>query len=172
MQKFAAVNALLRTQVDVPIWWSEWYVEPTRSGWSSERQVALRVAAMIELASSGADTVLYWNPRPDEAEGAVCLWDGHLEEQTVASPCPFSPMFPALRPLVLPYVERQKVYMADGLLRACVRPSTRDCEHHGPGRIRASVDGRQIERLRTETWWVTASRRLEPGPARPRSWSG
>lgn len=74
VQKFAAVDEWLREQVGLPIWWAEWYVEPPGPGWSWERQVALRVAAMIELAGSGADTVLYWNPRPDGAECATCLW--------------------------------------------------------------------------------------------------
>jgi hypothetical protein len=107
VQKFAAVNAWLRTQVNVPIWWSEWYVEPARSGWSSEHQVALRVAAMIELASSGANTVLYWNPRPDGAKCAGCLWTD-TRETDGGQPLPFLTDVlqrshrrpPALRPLV------------------------------------------------------------------------
>ncbi len=155
VQKFAAVNAWLRTQVNVPIWWSEWYVEPARSGWSSEHQVALRVAAMIELASSGANTVLYWNPRPDGAKCAGCLWTD-TRETDGGQPLPF--LTNVLQRFVRwfpPTVERRKVHVADGLLalaseRALVIVNTTD------KRISASVDGRQMEWSAYQTRWVTA----------------
>jgi Glycosyl hydrolases family 39 len=155
VQKFAAVNAWLRTQVNVPIWWSEWYVEPARSGWSSEHQVALRVAAMIELASSGANTVLYWNPRPDGAKCAGCLWTD-TRETDGGQPLPF--LTDVLQRFIRwfpPTVERRKVHVADALLalasdRALVIVNTTD------KRISASVDGRQMEWSAYQTRWVTA----------------
>lgn len=152
VQKFAAVNAWLRTQVNMPIWWSEWYVEPTRPGWSSERQVALRVAAMIELASSGADTVLYWNPRPDGAECPKCLWTD-TREIDGGRPLPFLSTLQRFVRWFPPNVERRRVHVADGLLalvsdRASVIVNTTDKS------IAASVDGRPLEWAPYETQWV------------------
>jgi hypothetical protein len=155
LQKFAAVNAWLRTQVNVPIWWSEWYVEPARSDWSSEHQVALRVAAMIELASSGADTVLYWNPRPDGAKCATCLWTD-TREPDGGQPLPFlTDVLQRFARWFPPNVQRRKVHVADGLLalasdRARVIVNTTDKD------ISASVDGRQMEWSAYQTQWVMA----------------
>lgn len=155
VQKFAAVTTWLRAQIDVPIWWTEWYVEPAGPGWSPERQVALRAAAMIELASSGADTVLYWNPRPDGAECAGCLWT-----DTWASgggrPLPFLDVLQRFARWFPPTVVRRKVEVADGLLalesdRARLIVNTTD------RRISAYVDGRQIEWSAYEMQWVTAA---------------
>jgi hypothetical protein len=72
--KLSAVNAWITERTDLPLWWAEWYVEPSAEDWRPEREVALRVAAMIELARSGVDTVLYWNPNPDGTDCATCLW--------------------------------------------------------------------------------------------------
>lgn len=153
VQKFAVVNAWLRTQVNVPIWWSEWYVEPTRPGWSPEHQVALRVAAMIELASSGANTVLYWNPRPDGVKCVGCLWTD-TREADGGRPLPFlSEVLQRFVRWFPPSVERRKVHVADGLLAlasdgALVIVNTTD------KRIIASVDGRQMEWSAYQTRWL------------------
>ena len=109
-------------------------------------------------------------PSPGRGDCPTCLWTDTWRVDE-ASRCRFSPSPPAFRPLFLPSVERRKVQVADGLLalasdRARVIVNTTD------KRISASVDGRRIELSAYETQWVTASRRLEPGPARPRSWSG
>lgn len=154
VQKFAAVNAWLRTQVNVPIWWPEWYVEPSRSGWSSEHQVALRVAAMIELAT-GAQTILYWNPRPGGPDCATCLWtDTRMADG--GRPLPLLADF--LQRFVRSFpsgVERRKVHVADGLLalaseRALVIVNTTD------RMISAAVNGRRIELSGYGTQWMTA----------------
>lgn len=71
---FTAVDRWLRMHDDLPIWWAEWYVEPTGPDWPPGRDIALRVAAMIELAATGAQTVLYWNPRPQGPMCSDCLW--------------------------------------------------------------------------------------------------
>lgn len=74
LPRFTAVDRWLRMHDDLPIWWAEWYVEPTGPDWPAGRDIALRVAAMIELAGTGAQTVLYWNPRPQGPLCADCLW--------------------------------------------------------------------------------------------------
>jgi len=155
LQKFAAVDAWLRSQVDLPIWWSEWYAEPDKADWSPEHKVALRVAAMIQLASTGAETILYWNPHPDGADCATCLWT----DTSVADggqPLPFLTDY--LQRFVRsfpPSLPRRKVHVADGLLalasdRALVIVNTTDKT------ISASVDGRHIELSAYQTRWVMA----------------
>ncbi|QRY48441.1 xylan 1,4-beta-xylosidase [Mycolicibacterium boenickei] len=155
LEKFAAVDTWLQSQVDLPIWWAEWYVEGSRADWSDEHKVALRVAAMIELAGSGAYTALYWNPRPGEAGCATCLWtDTRMADG--GEPLPFLTDF--LQRFVRsfpPGVDRRKLYIADGLIalasdRARVIVNTTD------KKVRSVVDGRQIEFSAYETRWITA----------------
>lgn len=74
IRKFSAVSAWLRKQTDLPIWWAEWYVEADHPGWSAQHSVALRVAAMIELAATKPQAVLYWNPKPADQLCETCLW--------------------------------------------------------------------------------------------------
>ena len=156
LQKFAAVGAWLRKQVSVPIWWAEWYVEPTRPDWTPAHQVALRVAAMIELASSGASAVLYWNPRPDTADCAVCLWtDTHTASG--GRPLPFlTDVIQRFTRLFPPNIPRSKLQLADGLLalvsqRALVIVNTSDAT------LTTSVEGRRIDLSGYEVRWFTPS---------------
>jgi hypothetical protein len=67
-QKYAAVDRWLRHQTSLPIWWVESSVQPAASGWSEARAVAIRVAVLIRLASSGARVGMQWLGRslPDE----------------------------------------------------------------------------------------------------------
>jgi hypothetical protein len=155
LEKFAAIDEWLRRQVKVPIWWAEWYVEPSRAEWSPEHVVALRIAAMIELASSGANTVLYWNPRPGGADCATCLWtDTWSVDGGRALPFltdylqRFARSFP-------PGVDRRKVHIADGLLalasdNAMVIVNTTDST------ISATVDGHQVDFAAYATQWITS----------------
>lgn len=76
LDKFSAVNAWLRTRTPQPLWWAEWYVDSGRSDWTTEHRIALRTAALIELARSGADAAFYWNSQPDDGDCDVCLWTG------------------------------------------------------------------------------------------------
>jgi len=64
LEKLSAVGWWIRARTELPLWWVEWYVEPADSGWSVRQQTAVRAAAMIEMASSGVNAALYWNPRP------------------------------------------------------------------------------------------------------------
>ncbi|WP_299955006.1 hypothetical protein [uncultured Modestobacter sp.] len=71
---FSAVNEWIQERTDLPIWWAEWYLDPEVREWPADQQQAVYTAAMMELARSGAETVLYWNPRPADASCAGCLW--------------------------------------------------------------------------------------------------
>ncbi|MGX6511260.1 GH39 family glycosyl hydrolase [Rhodococcus sp. SJ-2] len=155
VQKFAAVNEWLHWQVGLPIWWAEWYVEPPGPGWSPEHRMALRVAAMIELAGSGADTVLYWNPRPQDAACAECLWTDTWDADG-GRPLPFLDVLQVFARWFPPTVDRRTVRSADGLLAletdlARVIVNTRDTT------TSASVDGRQFEWSAYEVRWFTAA---------------
>lgn len=88
VQKFSAVSRWIRARTDLPLWWAEWYVEPSGSGWSGPQQTAVRTAAMIEMAKSGVNTALYWNPRPRGEECATCLWTD-TDAQNGGAPLPF-----------------------------------------------------------------------------------
>jgi hypothetical protein len=74
LRKFSAVTSWIRQRTSLPVWWAEWYVEPDQKGWPPERSIALRTAALIEMARSGVDTAIYWNPKPGGADCATCLW--------------------------------------------------------------------------------------------------
>ncbi|MEW9529645.1 xylan 1,4-beta-xylosidase [Microbispora sp. NPDC049125] len=84
--KFGAVTRWLRETTGLPVWWAEFYPLPCASidpggscpalQWPEERRVAVVATALMELAGSGADTVLYWDtyaPR-DKRDGCpLCL---------------------------------------------------------------------------------------------------
>src|SRR5205814_2247029 len=75
--KFSAVTRWLRSKSSLPVWWSEWYVEPSGAGWTDEHRGAVQAAAMMEFAKSGAATALYWSPQTEKAaDCAGCLWSG------------------------------------------------------------------------------------------------
>jgi hypothetical protein len=153
--KFSAVNRWIRQQTDLPIWWSEWYVERPGRDWVPRQEVALRVAAMIELAHSGAQTVLYWNPRPGGEACATCLWTDTRSEDggrplpfLTAVLQPFARWFPPgvrLRPVAAPPGVR--VLAQD---RAMVVVNTTDRP------LGATVDGQRMRLDPYETRWFTS----------------
>lgn len=153
VQKFAAVTRWLRTQVNLPVWWPEWYVEPTRPGWSAEHQTALRVAAMIELADGGTDTALYWNPRPSGAGCASCLWTDTWSADG-GQPLPFLDVLQQFARSFPPTVERHQEYVTDGLL-ALVSDRVRVIVNTTDRPISASVDGRQVVWSAYQTRWMS-----------------
>jgi hypothetical protein len=78
LAKFSDVTKWLRgLDGKLPVWWAEWYVEPTGAGWTDQHLGAVQAAAMMELIRGGAATALYWNPQTDTAgECPGCLWSG------------------------------------------------------------------------------------------------
>jgi Glycosyl hydrolases family 39 len=88
IEKFSAVSRWVRARTDLPQWWAEWYVEPIDSGWSGQQQMAVRTAAMMEMAKSGVHTALYWNPPPGDESCSTCLWTDTATE-TGGRPLPF-----------------------------------------------------------------------------------
>jgi hypothetical protein len=71
--KFAAVSQWVHQRTSLPLWWAEWYVEPNKAGWSGDKEVAMRTAAMMQFAHSGVAAALYWNAE-DTDDAATELW--------------------------------------------------------------------------------------------------
>jgi hypothetical protein len=63
--KLSAVDDWLRANTSLPIWWSEVYVQPEGSRWSSGRQAAMMTVALSRISTSGAAVALLWGPEAD-----------------------------------------------------------------------------------------------------------
>ncbi|MEU6318884.1 xylan 1,4-beta-xylosidase [Streptomyces sp. NPDC047009] len=79
--KLTDVSAWVRRQTgDLPLWWAEYYVEPSdgnddRKGWSEDHRVAVQAAGMIAMVKGGATSGFYWNPEEERGPGCPgCLW--------------------------------------------------------------------------------------------------
>jgi hypothetical protein len=73
-QKYAVVDLWLRRRTSLPIWWIESAVQPANSGWSESQAAAIRVAALAELAGSGARVGMQWQPQQGEDVPDEGLW--------------------------------------------------------------------------------------------------
>ena len=73
--KYAATDAWLRRQTALPIVWMESHLLPDPTVATQQQQSALRIAALLQMASSGAGAGLQWNPEsaPTWDQG---LWAG------------------------------------------------------------------------------------------------
>jgi hypothetical protein len=68
-EMYVAVDQWLRKQTLLPVWWMESSIQPANSGWSESQAAAIRVAALVQLASSGARVGMQWQPQ--QGEGSV-----------------------------------------------------------------------------------------------------
>jgi hypothetical protein len=76
-EKYVAADRWLREQASLPIWWIESSIQPANSGWSERQAAAIRIAALVQLASSGARVGMQWQPQ--QGGGSVSdegLWTG------------------------------------------------------------------------------------------------
>ena len=73
-EKFTALDRWLRQRTALPIWWMESPVQPPNSDWSTTQAAAVRVAALIRMASSGARAGLQWQPQWGEGIPDEGLW--------------------------------------------------------------------------------------------------
>jgi hypothetical protein len=73
-EKYAAVDQWLRRRTALPIWWMESPVQPPGSDWSASQAAAIRVAALMRFASSGARAGLQWQPQWGEGIPDEGLW--------------------------------------------------------------------------------------------------
>ena len=68
---YPAVNRWLKQRTTLPLWWIETHIQPTASHWPASQGAAIRIAALVRNASSGAQASLQWQPQegagiPDE----------------------------------------------------------------------------------------------------------
>jgi hypothetical protein len=77
-EKYAAVDNWLRARTALPIWWMESHVQPVDSGWSATQAAAVRVAALLEMAASGATVGLQWQPQQQVGWPDLGLWTSTL----------------------------------------------------------------------------------------------
>jgi hypothetical protein len=61
--KYAAVDQWLASQTNLPIVWMESHILPDTTGYTDQQQAALRIAALLQMASSGASLGMQWNPQ-------------------------------------------------------------------------------------------------------------
>jgi hypothetical protein len=73
-QKYAVVDQWLRERTSLPIWWIESHIQPGDSGWSASQAAAIRIAALLEQASSGARVGLQWQPQQNGGVADEGLW--------------------------------------------------------------------------------------------------
>ncbi len=60
--KYAAVDQWLESQTTLPIVWMESHVFPEAGQYTLAQQAAVRIAALLEMASSGASVGMQWDP--------------------------------------------------------------------------------------------------------------
>ncbi|WP_250548689.1 GH39 family glycosyl hydrolase [Pseudonocardia sp. H11422] len=154
--KLSAVSRWVRERTALPLWWAEWHVEPAESGWTDRRQIALRTAAMITMATSGVNTALYWNPSPASEGCAPCLWTDTRDEDG-GRPLPllstlqeFARWFPPGTPLEeVPAPPEVRVLSQP---RRVVAVNTVNSE------VTVQLDGRAVRLGPYETRWITRER--------------
>jgi len=75
--KLGAVTEWLRDKSGgLPVWWAEWYIEPEGVHWTESHRLAVRAVSMMEFATSGATTALYWSPQTMKSGDCPgCLWN-------------------------------------------------------------------------------------------------
>lgn len=75
--KYAALDAWLRRQTDLPIWWAEFYPDlpsGTEGAPDSPASAAATLAALAAFARSGAAGALLWGPQGSPDLGYAALW--------------------------------------------------------------------------------------------------
>nr|WP_221473417.1 xylan 1,4-beta-xylosidase [Planomonospora venezuelensis] len=148
--KFSALTSWLREKGgDLPVWWAEWYVAPDDVDWTEARRTAVQTAAMMEFATSGATTALYWNPQRKAGEECpACLWSpGKGDELPMAGVLSgFTRWFPAGVTLETVTSSDPKVrVLAQQRMLVMVNTTNED--------VTVTVDGKQVELGPYEVRW-------------------
>jgi hypothetical protein len=157
LQKFGAVSQWVQARTDLPLWWAEWYVEPAGSGRSPEQEVALRTAAMIEMAKSGVHTSLYWNPAPGDSSCTTCLWTDTATDDG-GRPLPllttvlqnFARWFPPGTPL--------EELPAPATVRVLAQPRMAVVTSIQGAPTTVSIDGRDVRLAPYQTRWISRTK--------------
>lgn len=161
--KFTAVGTWVRRRTgDLPLWWSEYYVEPAdgndeRRGWTETRRVAVQAAGLIAMVEGGATSGFYWNPENEkDTDCPGCLWtptygsDGGRELPMFALLARFHREFPPgtrYRKVSVAAADRSEVrVLADADTALVVNTQDRP--------ISAEVDGERLTMKPYEVKWL------------------
>ncbi|PKK13315.1 xylan 1,4-beta-xylosidase [Thermomonospora sp. CIF 1] len=156
LDKFVAINQWLRSKTDLPIWWSEYYIEPSTDPWSEDKRVAMHVATLIDQAKTGAATVLYWNRIPvreGDRECKGCLWittsvpDGGTPGRMLGVLQSFARWFPAGTPMV-------DVPSSSGKVRVLAQPRKIVAVNLSTERVEARIDGKKFTFAPYQVRWL------------------
>jgi hypothetical protein len=72
---FSAVTRWLRTRTSLPLWWAEWYpLAHDGNAWPPTRQAAVLAAGLVEVARTGSQVALLWDPQAHGQTCDLCLW--------------------------------------------------------------------------------------------------
>lgn len=102
-EQYAVVDAWIRSQTDLPIWWMESHIQP-KSGWSQSQAAAARVATLAEMSSSGASVGMQWQPQEQSGWPDEGLWTSTLSSGG-GQPTPLASVLSR----ALPVIERDPV---------------------------------------------------------------
>lgn len=153
--KFSAVTTWLREKSgNLPVWWAEWYVAPESTDWTEERRTAVQTVAMMEFATGGATTALYWNPQRKAGQScAGCLWrPGRGDELPMAGILSgFTKWFPAGIPLVT-------VTSSDPKVRVLAQQRQLVMANTSNAAVTATVDGKSFTLKPYEVRWSERNR--------------
>jgi hypothetical protein len=99
LTKFAAMDAWLKTQTNLPIYWMESPEMPFTDTWSDQEGTAVRVAAEEELAASGATVALQWQPQEGSGFPDEGLWTAVMAPGG-GQPTPLAEVMPSVLPVL------------------------------------------------------------------------
>jgi hypothetical protein len=122
LDKFRAAAAWLRTQTDLPIVWSEWYVQPKDAGWTLDHQAAVMTQALMTFAGSGAGLALLWQPEATNDGCQGCLWTAPGDAGG-ATATAFADAYATFARLVPPGTETTPVTVSDATVGALATPT-------------------------------------------------
>ncbi|TMR94093.1 xylan 1,4-beta-xylosidase [Nonomuraea basaltis] len=150
LSKFSAVTEWLREKTDdMPVWWSEWYIEPEDgTKWPENKRLAVQAASMMEFAKSGAATALYWNPQAKSGACRACMWDPKTGAQrpTGKLVSSFAKWFPA-------GAEVQDVASSDPKVRVLAQPDRLLLVNTTDAQVTTTVDGTEYALKPYEIKW-------------------
>ncbi|MDA8064274.1 MAG: hypothetical protein M0031_02035 [Thermaerobacter sp.] len=96
--QYAAVDRWIRARSDLPIWWMESHIQPSR-GWTPAQAAAARIATLAEMAGSGASVGMQWQPQEQAGWPDEGLWTSTLVPGG-GQPTPLATLLPKVLPIL------------------------------------------------------------------------
>ncbi|MEV0588357.1 xylan 1,4-beta-xylosidase [Nonomuraea sp. NPDC050310] len=150
--KFGDVTRWLREKTgNLPVWWSEFYFMPEdgKTNWPENMRVAVLATSLMEFASSGTATALYWNPQTKQGDCVGCMWNSQDGSARPAGDVVsnFVKWFPAGAKL-------EKVTSSDERVRVLAQPEQMVMVNTTDKDVTATVDGQEVSLAPYEVKWA------------------